>query len=312
MRRMGSRWYAVLAWIPLWVLLAVGFSLVLLVEGLHPAPLPLPVHVWSQPPDLYYEVDGEGPTIVFVPDWAGDTSVWFRVLPLFRDGHRLVRYDPRGQGRSGAPEDGDYSVEAHRDDLFRVMDALDVKTADVVAAGLGCRIAIDAAMARPERFASLTLIEPHLAWTNDEASFWGRFLQAWERAGRPSLGEYAAVIVGHRFEEGFVRRERWIVDFYDQLLRRQDPEELIASLRAWLSSVLALPDSGNPVPVLIVRGGRPGDTEPLGDPRIRAAFPYTRRVWISSAGRSPQIETPAQLVERIGERWAALGHRDSI
>ncbi|MGH7556858.1 MAG: alpha/beta fold hydrolase [Gemmatimonadota bacterium] len=275
------------------------------------SPLP-PADSPPQSPDLYYEVDGDGPTIVFVPDWAGDTSVWFRVLPLFRDGHRLVRYDPRGQGRSESPEDGDYSVESHRDDLLRVMDALDVEEADVVAAGLGCRIAIQAALARPERFASLTLIEPHLAWTNDETSFWGRFLQAWERAGRPSLGEYAAVIVGHRFDERFVRRERWVVDFYDLLLRRQDPEELVASLRAWLSSVLALPDARNPVPVFIVRGGGPGEVEPLGDPRIRAAFPYTRRVWIGGAGRTPQIETPRELVERIGERWVALGRRDSL
>ncbi|MGH7549498.1 MAG: alpha/beta fold hydrolase [Gemmatimonadota bacterium] len=297
-------------------LLIVGFLPALLIVGLvasrADAPPQPPVRVPPQPPELYFEVDGEGPTIVFVPDWAGDTSLWFRVLPLLREGHRLVRYDPRGQGRSEAPEDGDYSVEAHRDDLFRVMDALDVEAADVVAVGLGSRIAIKAALARPERFASLTLIEPHLAWTNDEASFWGRFLQAWERTGWPSLGEYAAVIVGHRFDEGFVRRERWIVDFYDLLLRRQDPEELVASLRAWLSSDLALPDSRNPVPVLIVRGGGHGDVEPLGDPRIRATFPYTRRVWIPEAGRSPQIETPRELVERIGERWVALGQRDSL
>ncbi|MGH7570569.1 MAG: alpha/beta fold hydrolase [Gemmatimonadota bacterium] len=308
--------YTVLVWVPRVALLLVGLFPALTMMGLPPAragaPLAPPVRLPSQPPELYFEADGEGPTIVFVPDWAGDSSVWFRILPLLRDGHRLVRYDPRGQGRSEAPEDGDYSVEAHRDDLFRVMDALDVETADIVAAGLGCRIAIKAALARPERFASLTLIEPHLAWTNDEASFWGRFLQAWERTGRPSLGEYAAVIVGHRFDEQFVIRERWIVDFYDLLLRRQDPEELIASLRTWLSSVLALPDSRNPVPVLIVRGGGPGDIEPLGDPRIRATFSYTRRVWIPEAGRTPQIETPRELVERIGERWVALGQRDSM
>lgn len=257
-------------------------------------------------PELYYEVDGIGPVILFVPDWAGDASTWFRVLPLLREGHRLVRYDPRGQGRSEAPGDGDYSVEAHREDLLRVMDGLDIVSADVVAAGLGSRIAVAAALARPERFSSLTLIEPHLAWTNDEAAFWGRFLQAWEQTGRPSLGEYAAVVVGHRFDDRFVRRERWIVDFYDLVLRRQDPEALVASLRAWLSADLALPDSRSSVPVLIVRGGGHEGVEPLGDPRLRAAFPYTRRVWVRAGGRTPHIEAPGELVEGIRERWAAL------
>ena len=47
-------------------------------------------------PELYYEVDGAGSPIVFVPDWAGDASTWFRVLPLLREGHQLIRYDPRG------------------------------------------------------------------------------------------------------------------------------------------------------------------------------------------------------------------------
>ncbi|MGH7544151.1 MAG: alpha/beta fold hydrolase [Gemmatimonadota bacterium] len=266
----------------------------------------------TAPPELYYEVDGAGSPIVFVPDWAGDATTWFRVLPLLRDGHRLIRYDPRGQGRSEAPADGDHSVEAHRDDLLRVMDALDVQRTDVVAVGLGSRIAIAAAIERPERFSSLILIEPHLAWTNEEASFWGRFLQGWELSGRPSLGEYAAVLVGHWVDEFFMRQEAWLVDFYDLILRRQDPEELVASLRSWLAVDFPMPDGRNPVPVLIVRGSHHGKVEPLGDPRIRAAFPYTRRVYISGSGGSPQIEAPGQTVQRIRERWAALAEPDSL
>ncbi|MGH7588620.1 MAG: alpha/beta fold hydrolase [Gemmatimonadota bacterium] len=274
----------------------------------------LPVSAAAQPalPELYYEVDGAGSPIVFVPEWAGDASTWFRTLPFLRDGHRLIRYDPRGQGRSEAPEDGDYSVEAHRDDLLRVMDALDVDRTDVVAAGLGCRIAIAAAIERPERFSSLTLIEPHLAWTNEEASFWGRFLQGWDQSGRPSMGEYAAVLVGHWFDDLFMRQETWLVDFYDLLLRRQDPDELVASLRSWLAVDFAMPEGRNPVPVLIVRGSHHGNVEPLGDPRIRAAFPYTRRVYIRGSGGSPQIETPGELVEAIRARWAALAEPDSL
>jgi pimeloyl-ACP methyl ester carboxylesterase len=263
-------------------------------------------------PELYYEVDGAGSPIVFVPDWAGDATTWFRVLPLFRDGHQLIRYDPRGQGRSEAPANGDYSIEAHGDDLLRVLDALGVERTDVVAAGLGCRIAIAAALEHPERFASLTLIEPHLAWTNEEASFWGRFLHGWDQSGRPSMGEYAAVLVGHWVDEFFMRREPWLVDFYDLLLRRQDPEELVASLRSWLAVDFGMPDGRNPVPILIVRGTHHGDVEPLGDPRIRAAFPYTRRVYISGSGGSPQLEAPEKVVAEVRARWAALAASDSL
>lgn len=273
---------------------------------------PAPALAQTALPELYYEVDGAGSPIVFVPEWAGDATTWFRVLPLLREGHQLIRYDPRGQGRSEAPASGNYTVEAHRDDLLRVLDALDVERTDVVAAGLGCRIAVAAALERPERFSSLTLIEPQLAWTDEEASFWGRFLHGWEQSGRPSMGEYAAVLVGHWVDDLFMRQQAWLVDFYDLLLRRQDPDELVASLRSWLAVDFAMPDGRNPVPILIVRGSHHGDVEPLGDPRIRAAFPYTRRVYIRGSGGSPQLEAPEDLVEEIRTRWAALAAPDSL
>lgn len=283
-------------------------ALLLLILAVSPAP----ALAQTALPELYYEVDGAGSPILFVPEWAGDATTWFRVLPLLREGHQLIRYDPRGQGRSEPPADGDYSVEAQRDDLLRVLDALEVERTDVVAAGLGCRIAIAAALERPERFSSLTLIEPNLAWTNEEASFWGRFLHGWEQSGRPSMGEYAAVLIGHWVDDYFMRQQAWLVDFYDLLLRRQDPEELVASLRSWLAADFGMPDGRNPVAVLIVRGSHHGNVEPLGDPRIRAAFPYTRRVYIRGSGGSPQLEAPGEVVEEIRARWAALATPDSL
>lgn len=255
------------------------------------------------PPRLYYEMDGRGPAVVFIADWAHDTSSWFRILPALRPGFQLVRYDLRGQGRSEVPAQGDqgldpYALDAHREDLMRLLDGLEIDRAHVIASGLGARVAIAAASRTPERVASLTLINPHMAWTDVELGWWGRFLTAFNRVGRPSVGEYAALLADQWFGAVFVGRQPWIVPFCDLMLRRQDPEALVTSLRAWLATDLTL-DATAPseIPVLVVRGGGAG--EAIGELRLRNAFPRLKQVFLRGSGRFPQLDNPAFLGDAV-------------
>ncbi|HUP01061.1 MAG TPA: alpha/beta fold hydrolase [Gemmatimonadota bacterium] len=239
--------------------------------------------------------------MIFIEDWAQDTSTWFRILPLLRPGRQLVRYDLRGQGRSGIPADGDYSLEAHVEDLFRLFDGLAIDRAHLVASGLGARVAITAAAGSPDRIRSLTLLNPHTAWSRAELEGWERFLEAYERVGRPTLGEYAAFLVDGWVAPPFARREPWLIPFYDLVLRRQDPEALVAALRAWLSSDLALDAAATlDIPLLVVRGGHAGGVS--GEARLRSAFPRYGAVILPESGRFPQLEAPARLGKAIAER----------
>ena len=252
-------------------------------------------------PQLYYEMDGRGPAVVFIEDWAQDTSTWFRVLPHLRPGRQLVRYDLRGQGRSEAPVDGDYSLDAHVRDLFRLLDGLAIDRAHLVASGLGARVAIEAAAGSPERVRSLTLINPHTAWTSSGIESWHRFTDAYRQVGRPSLGEYAALLVDRWFGILTVRREPWLVPFYDLVLRRQDPEALIAALEAWLATDLAFDaDMAREIPLLVIRGGRAGIVE--AESRLRSAFPRYGAVVLPDSGHLPQLDDPAALGKAIAQR----------
>lgn len=83
----------------------------------------------------------------------------------------VIRYDHRdtGQSTSFAPGPPDYSVEDMTDDLFAVLDAYGLLSAHLVGMSLGGLIAQVAALTKPERVRSLTLIgsEP-LGWTGPE------------------------------------------------------------------------------------------------------------------------------------------------
>lgn len=265
----------------------------------------------AQEPRLYFEQDGEGQPLVFVADWAHDTGSWFRLLPLVRDGRRMIRYDPRGQGRSEAPPDGNLSLDAHVRDLDRLVTGLGLERVDLLGVGTGGIIALEFARREPGRVRSVTAVSPRVGWSPSELEFWNRFLGAYSRVGRPTLGEYSSVLMELWFGTMVVTRETWLEPFYDLMLRRQSAEALVASLAAWLSAEPRLGTSQVLVPVLVVRGERDHGGERDGE--IRAAFPWFQRIRLTGAGAQPQVDAPGALAAEL-ERFldvaeAAAGSR---
>lgn len=62
------------------------------------------------------------PTLVLVHGLGLSTRSWDRIVPALAARHRVVAYDLRGHGRSSLAADGDYSIEAHAEDLGAVLD----------------------------------------------------------------------------------------------------------------------------------------------------------------------------------------------
>lgn len=112
---------------------------------------------------VFFEVYGQGdPTIVFAPTWSIVTSrVWKSQIPYFARRHRVVTFDPRGNGRSDRPADiGAYAEREFAMDLLAVMDAAEVERAVVVSLSKGAQRTLIAATERSERIAGLVFIGP--------------------------------------------------------------------------------------------------------------------------------------------------------
>lgn len=252
----------------------------------------------QEAPALYYEEDGSGPAVVLIPEWAHDTGSWFRILPSLRPGHRLVRYDLRGQGRSRPPADGDYSLAAHREDLGRVVDRLGVERVHLVGAGLGGAIALSFTDVHPDRVASVTVLNPRTVTSPEERGWWARLAEAWERIGGPTLADYSSVLVERWFGTPFAVRQPWIVPYYDLMLRRQDSAALVASFRVWAVAE-ARPSARHRLPALLLRGERARD--PAADAIVHAALPSVERVVLPGVGWVPQLEAPDEIGPRLAE-----------
>jgi pimeloyl-ACP methyl ester carboxylesterase len=96
---------------------------------------------------LWVEATGSGPAVLFLHGGLGDSRLWEPVTERLAERFRTIRYDYRHYGRSDSPG-GEFST---LDDLFAVLDVLDVDRAALVGLSLGGAIALDAALARPER-----------------------------------------------------------------------------------------------------------------------------------------------------------------
>lgn len=71
---------------------------------------------------------------------------------------RVVSWDQRGSGRSGAPTDGELGIAAHVADLDAVRAALGADTVDVIGQSWGGAIAAAYAATHPDRVSSLILV----------------------------------------------------------------------------------------------------------------------------------------------------------
>jgi pimeloyl-ACP methyl ester carboxylesterase len=120
---------------------------------------------------LYVDDRGHGGAVLLVHGHTLDHRVWEEVTPrLVAGGRRSVAPDLRGHGRSTRPVEGYHPLE-HARDMRSVLDGLAIDRAVVVGYSLGGGIALEMAIAWPDRVHGLVLVEPVLPDRPYEAEF---------------------------------------------------------------------------------------------------------------------------------------------
>jgi pimeloyl-ACP methyl ester carboxylesterase len=115
--------------------------------------------VTSQAAEIYYEVHGEGPLLVFAHGMGGNHLSWWQQVPEFtRRGYRVVTFDHRGFGRSTCPAEHFHPLH-FPDDLLAILDALGVERAALVCQSMGGWTGLPAGVRAPDRVAALVLCD---------------------------------------------------------------------------------------------------------------------------------------------------------
>ncbi len=106
---------------------------------------------------LAYEVAGDGPAMVLIHGFGLDMRMWDPQVGALAARFLVVRYDCRGFGASG-PLDPAVPY-THAGDLIALLDHLDVGEAVLAGLSFGGRVALQAALAAPDRVRGLALLD---------------------------------------------------------------------------------------------------------------------------------------------------------
>jgi pimeloyl-ACP methyl ester carboxylesterase len=229
---------------------------------------------WRQPSEA----------ILFHHGIGASAEIWTGWFPALADAHRLVCFDMRGYGRSHIPgPDFAWSLELMVEDLFAVADAAGLPRFHLVGESIGGTVALAAALARPQRIATLTVSNgAHLG-----ASIQG--VEAWRRQlDKGGVKAWSDAFMRDRFHDDALsperrtwfaaQQEKWPRDSILNALRVLIGTDLSSRLKDISCPTLLLHPDGSPfipVPVMAELHRLLPDAELNVIGRSRHGLPYS-------------------------------------
>jgi 3-oxoadipate enol-lactonase len=107
---------------------------------------------------LWYDEAGSGPVVLLLHGGLGDSGLWEPVVPFLAERFRTIRTDLRFYGRSTGPN----APWSWQDDAVGVLDALGIEQAAIVGLSKGGKLALDIALAHPDRLWAVAGVAPGL------------------------------------------------------------------------------------------------------------------------------------------------------
>lgn len=108
---------------------------------------------------IAYLEQGEGPALVLLHGIPTSALLWRNVIPTLAKQYRVIAPDMLNYGKSDKPGDANVSIAAQSDILLGLMDALGIRSANLVAHDIGGGVAQIIATQHPERINRLVLAD---------------------------------------------------------------------------------------------------------------------------------------------------------
>jgi len=207
--------------------------------------------------EMRYETGGAGPWVTLSHSLACDCSMWDPQVAALQARFRVLRFDTRGHGGSGAPP-GPYAFEQLSDDVIGLWDALGIERSHFVGLSMGGMIGQHLALRAPRRLASLVLADT-ASRVSPEA------LPVWEERIRIVRSEGMGALVQPTLERWFTAPYRQahpeVMERIGALIRatpvegyagcahcmaRLDSSDRLAGIRARTLVIVGEQDTGTP------------------------------------------------------------------
>jgi len=239
---------------------------------------------------IYYEVTGDGPTLVLGHSLMCDLEMWRDVAPRLAERYRVINIEVRGHRRSTAP--APFTLEDLAGDWLAIMDREQVKRAMLVGLSMGGMTALRLALRAPERVAGLALLDSN-GDPEDRAKRlqYAMMVAIYKRFGAVRLleGRTAAIMLGKTTRA----RQPALIDWLRDTVKRHDRAQLPRAIQAVfrrgpLLERLAAIDA----PTCVLCGDEDTATPPVKSERLAAAIRGAKLELIREAGHLSALEQP--------------------
>ncbi len=115
--------------------------------------------------EIHYIEQGMGEPLIFIHGTVGDYRAWITRMDPYAENYHVIAYSRRyaWPNKKVFDEQADYSVRIHADDLYTLIQELDLDKVHLVGHSYGAYTALSMALAHPETVQSLVLGEPPAA-----------------------------------------------------------------------------------------------------------------------------------------------------
>ena len=244
---------------------------------------------------LHYAIRGQGgPWVTLIHGGMMPSVTWTAQSQRLADAARVLTFDVRGYGASSRPADG-YSVEQLSDDMLRLWDAVGIDRSVVVGFSMGGFVAIEAALAAPERVQALMLVGSAGGLPPPAGEVFLRRASELERTGGEAQRRQH---VDRVFSEAFRNANPALMESYADAVGKNDPLSMAAVFRGLAQFDRRQDLTAIACPVLIVCGEQDAALPVERSQALHAALPGSRLVIVPGAGHTLHLEQP-NVFERL-------------
>ena len=240
----------------------------------------------------YLDENTHAPRPVLLLHGLGATSdSWYFQFPALTDaGFRILAPDARGFGKSTYP--GYTSIPAMADDVFRLLNFLQIERTDVVGISMGGVMALQLALDHPKMIDHLVLVNTFASLRPRSLKVWAYFIYRFILVHRVGLNSQALFVARRIFPkpEQEVLRQELVAQ-----INQASPKGYRATMRA-----LGLLDIAHRLgeiksPTLVITGERDGTVPPDVQSALARKIPGAVQSFIPEAGHAVSVELPEKF-----------------
>jgi len=249
--------------------------------------------------EIYYQVIGEGPAVVFAHGLGGNHLSWWQQVAHFSARRTCVVFAHRGFPPS-SPVPGAQAPDSYADDLAALIRELQLDDVALVAQSMGGWTCLEYALRNAAKVRALVMAST--SGRLDFAQLKDNEVDAWSARAPAALEDMQRRGIHPAGGERMAREQPALAQLYWQISElapasfREDVRKKIRDQRSQSPSALAQ----LPMPVLFITGDEDWVFPPAAGPALAKLAPKGSAVRVPAAGHSVYFERAAQFNELIG------------